>query len=91
MIGVVVRHNRRQPFLPTIIVAFDEEGNKLKKKQIAPPIDLAVNEEVRLSEFQGEDLSFLNETLDKHDEVWGDSEVEMGSAVNQTVFDYMYP
>ena len=58
--AVVVRHNRRHPFRPTVIIAFDEEGRRLKKKQLEPPFSLVDHEEVRLVEFAGQDLTFLN-------------------------------
>jgi hypothetical protein len=58
--AIVVRHNRRHPFRPTVIVAFDEEGRRLKKKQLEPPFSLANRDDVRLVEFAGHDLSFLN-------------------------------
>lgn len=68
--AVVVRHNRKMPFRPVVIVAFDENGKKLKKSQLRPPINLAENDEVRLTEFGEHDLSFLNEG-DEVDGAWG--------------------
>jgi HD-GYP domain-containing protein (c-di-GMP phosphodiesterase class II) len=58
--GVVVRHNRKYPFRPIVIIAFDENGDRLKKKQLEPPINLASCDTVRIVEHAGEDLSFLN-------------------------------
>lgn len=58
--GVVVRHHRRYPFRPTIMIGFDEDGRRLKKRQLDPPFSLAHREDVRLVEFAGQDLSFLN-------------------------------
>jgi HD-GYP domain-containing protein (c-di-GMP phosphodiesterase class II) len=58
--AVVVRHNRKSPFRPTVIAAFDEQGHRIKLKHLSPLIDLAEAEDVRLVEFDGEDLSFLN-------------------------------
>lgn len=57
---VVVRHNRKHPFRPTVLIAFDEEGRRLKRKQLSHPFSLAEAEDVRLVEFGGHDLSFLN-------------------------------
>ncbi|NLX12029.1 MAG: HD domain-containing protein [Phycisphaerales bacterium] len=61
---VVVRHNRKHPFRPTAIIAFDEHGNKLKKSQLRQPIDLSQNEDIRLIRYAEEDLAFLNDTVD---------------------------
>lgn len=86
--GVVVRHNRKHPLRPTIIVAFDEEGKKLKRKQLQPPIDLAKHDEVRLVEFAGDDLSFLNEGPDES--TWG----ELGpldAEFDESLFELAYP
>ncbi len=58
--AVVTRHNRRQPFRPTVLVAFDENGKRLPRRDLRPPIDLARNEDIRLTMFGQEDLSFLN-------------------------------
>lgn len=57
--GVVVRHNRRYPFRPTVIIAFDAQGNRLKRKELEPPFSLASRRDVGLTEFAGHDLSFL--------------------------------
>jgi len=71
--GVVVRHNRKRPFRPTLIIAFDENGKKLKKKHLEAPVDLACNDEVRMVEFAGDDLSCLNRVPDE--DVWGEPEI----------------
>jgi len=62
MYGVVVRHNRKHPFRPTIIIAFDDEGKKLKRQNLSKPIDLAKNDNVRLIGFGKESLDFLYDT-----------------------------
>ncbi len=58
--GVVVRHNRKFPFRPTILIAFDENGARLKHKQLEPAFSLATREDVRILDCAGEDMSFLN-------------------------------
>ncbi len=59
--AVVVRHNRKSSFRPAIIIAFDEDGRKLKKAYLREPIDLSQNETIRLISYAGEDLSYLSE------------------------------
>jgi HD-GYP domain-containing protein (c-di-GMP phosphodiesterase class II) len=71
--GVVVRHNRKFPFRPTIIIAFDELGRKLKKKELQPPIDMARDDQVQLVEFDGDDLTCLSQGPD--DLAWGSPEI----------------
>lgn len=57
--AVVVRHNRRQPFRPTIVVAFDEHGVRLPKRDLRPPVDLSGTDAIRFREHAGDDLGFL--------------------------------
>lgn len=85
--GVVVRHNRKYPFRPTIIIAFDELGRKLSKKDLEPPIDLSTTDKVRLVEFDGDDLTCLEE--DSEGIVWGTPEVTPEEKEN--LFAYAYP
>lgn len=59
--GVVVRHNRRNPFRPQIVIAFDEQGKKLRKSQLRPPVNMAEDDSIELQSYSGEDLSFLKE------------------------------
>ncbi len=85
--GVVVRHNRKHPFRPTIIIAFDELGHKLKKKDLEPPIDLSQTDEVQLMEFNGDDLTCLNEGPSRR--VWGAP--ELSPEEKESLFAYSYP
>jgi HD-GYP domain-containing protein (c-di-GMP phosphodiesterase class II) len=85
--GVVVRHNRKYPFRPTIVVAFDELGRKLKKRDLEPPIDLSKTDEVQLVEFDGDDLTCLKEGSDNG--VWGAAETAPDT--KEGLFSYSYP
>lgn len=58
--AVVVRHNRKFPFRPTVMIAFDDQGRRIRKRNLEPPFSLATREDVQLVEFAGHDLSFLN-------------------------------
>jgi len=84
--GVVVRHNRKHPFRPVIILAFDEENRRLKKQDLKPPIDLAAHEEIRLREFVSEDLDFLN-----RDDCDCDPSELNSEEIQHCLFDLVYP
>jgi len=87
--AVVVRHNRRQPFHPTVIIAYDDQERKLKKSQLKKPVNLAKNEDIRLIAFGEEDLSYLYESTD-NDEVWGITE-EDEKDLPACVYSLCYP
>ncbi|MBN1488898.1 MAG: HD domain-containing protein [Phycisphaerae bacterium] len=82
--GVVMRHNRRQPFAPTIIIAFGEDGQPLPESQLVGPLDLAEEENVRLCRYGDDDLSFLR----------GDTEPVLCGADDEEareLFHYQFP
>jgi len=88
--GVVVRHNRKKPARPTIIIAFDERGRKLKRKQLESPVNLVHHEDIRLVEFGGDDLSFLYQTPDDGETVWGEPDLTP-EQVEHSLFAFFYP
>jgi HD-GYP domain-containing protein (c-di-GMP phosphodiesterase class II) len=88
--GVVVRHNRKSPYRPQVVIAFDEEGRKLRKRDLEPPIDLVSYPEVHLTEFAGEDLSYLYHSPPGDDDVWGSPE-PVSEGLERTLFDFEYP
>lgn len=57
--AVVVRYGRVSPFLPDIVIAFDEEGRRLPKDKLVGPIRLDAHPTLKIVEFLGEDLSEL--------------------------------
>ena len=85
--GIVVRHNRKHPFHPTIVIAFDELGHKLKKKDLEPPIDLSTTDTVQLAEFDGDDLTYLGQGADAN--VWGSPQITRDDM--EGLFAYAYP
>ncbi len=85
--GVVVRHNRKHPFHPTIIIAFDELGRKLKRRDLEPPIDLSRTDQVQLVEFEGDDLTCFKDGADGA--VWGAPEITRHE--KESLFAYSYP
>jgi len=82
--GVVVRHNRRAPFRPNVIIAFDEDGKRIKKSDLRPPIDLSLEHDIKLLEFAGDDLRFLNH------HPGAQTDVCVANAA-ETLFDFVYP
>lgn len=59
--AVLVRYNRRNPFSPTVLIAFDTAGRRLPKEQMEGPIRLDRRPDLRLTSYAGEDLSFIYE------------------------------
>jgi len=57
--AAVVRYNRRDPFRPIVVVAFDEHNQPLPKEDLEDPVDLAENPDLRIASSRGENLSFL--------------------------------
>lgn len=57
--AVLVKYNRRNPFQPTIVIAYDENNQPLPREKLEKPIDLGVRRDLKLKSFHGEDLSFL--------------------------------
>jgi hypothetical protein len=63
--AVVVRYNRKMPFAPTVVVAFDENGGRLAKEQLVGPINVGEGNDLRLHSYGSEDLSYLLDTVDE--------------------------
>ncbi len=65
--AVVVRYNRRNPFLPTVVIAFDSQGRPLPRKRIEGPIDLDERRDLRVRSFGQEHLGFVYDTAPPED------------------------
>jgi hypothetical protein len=59
--AVVVRHNRRTPFSPTVVIAFDPQGKRLDKSQLVGPINIGEGNDLKLKSFGNEDLTYVQE------------------------------
>ncbi len=57
--AAVVEYNRRSPFRPKVLVAFDADDQRIPKQQLRGPVDLATRPELRIDSFLGEELSFM--------------------------------
>jgi hypothetical protein len=62
--AVVVKYNRRSPFFPTVVVAYDEKGQRLTKEQMIGPVNVGEGNDLRLKSFGAEDLSYLHDTAE---------------------------
>ena len=62
MTAVVVRRNRKAPFRPLVVIAFDRTGQRLPKERLKPPINLQEHEDLTIVSYNGEDLSYLGTT-----------------------------
>ena len=58
-LAVVVRYNRRNPFLPTVVVAFDEYGEHLPHQDVEGPVELDEQYELRIHSYAGEELGYI--------------------------------
>lgn len=87
--AVVVRHNRKHPFRPVVMVAYDEAGRRLTKDQLRPPVDLSSQEKIRITRMGNEDMSFLGRNC----AINGDEPepTEAVAAPNDDLFALMYP
>lgn len=83
-IVIVVKYNRRNPFLPTVVIAFGTDGLLLPQSQLEGPLPLEERPDLRVASFAGEDLSFLYEAA-----LEGNSKPVRGEI--STLFDAAYP
>lgn len=58
-IAVVVRYNRKHPFKPFAIVAFDAAGERLPKEKPIGPIAIGEENELRIASVGDEDLGYI--------------------------------
>lgn len=58
--AVVVRYNRKAPFHPHVIVAFDEKGERLPREQISDLFPLGEQGPLRMAWFGDENLNYVN-------------------------------
>ncbi len=54
--AVVVRHNQEDPFDPTVVVAFDQKGRRLRELEQPAPL---TQSGLTIKSFENEDLSYL--------------------------------
>lgn len=57
--AAVVQYNRKNPFDPLLIIAFDADNRLLPKQQLEGPLKLTARRDLRIASLYGEDLSYL--------------------------------
>ncbi|MCP4250724.1 MAG: hypothetical protein GY778_27105 [bacterium] len=57
--GVVVRYGKVDPFLPTIVIAFDRDGQRLPPSRVEGPYVLDQHPQIRIDSFGADDLTDL--------------------------------
>lgn len=57
--GVVCKHNRKNPFEPSVVIAFDEEGKRLEEGKLVGPITITGDGPLRLHSFENELLDYI--------------------------------
>ena len=58
--AVVVKYNRRNPFSPYLIIAFDSDNKRLPNAELIGPFSLDNRPHIRLASWGDEDLSYLH-------------------------------
>lgn len=75
--AVVVRYNRGCAFKPFVIVAFDENGDRLPDDKLGKVVVVGDGNDLKIRSYGGEDLSYLNEIVAAVERVQGEK-VEVG-------------
>jgi HD-GYP domain-containing protein (c-di-GMP phosphodiesterase class II) len=57
--AVVVRYNRRAPFNPTVVIAFDERGERYPADRLVGPLNVGDGNSLRLAAYGDEDLDYM--------------------------------
>lgn len=57
--AAVVRYNRKNPFDPEVVVAFDANNEPLPKEKLIGPLYLSTRRDLKIDSLHGEDLSFI--------------------------------
>jgi hypothetical protein len=60
-IAVVVKYNRKQPFQPTVVVAFDPDGQRYPVEKLEGPLNVGDGNALRIERYGEETLGYLYE------------------------------
>lgn len=63
--AVVTKYNRKHPFDPIVVIAFDAQDQPLAKEQLEGPLRLSDTPDLRIASMFGEDLSFIYSSADQ--------------------------
>ena len=67
--AVVIRYNRDDPFSPTIVIAFDENGKRLSDDRLEGPLDPSTRDDIRFRYHGREDISYIYDINAPRDDV----------------------
>ena len=59
--AVVVKYNRKQPFQPTVVIAFDEHGERYPVDKLVGPLNVGEDNDLRIQQFAEEPMAYLYE------------------------------
>ena len=59
--AVVVKYNRKTPFQPTVVIAFDADGERVPADKLEAPVNVGEGNDLRLESYGGEDLRYVAE------------------------------
>lgn len=63
--AVVTKYNRKHPFDPIVVIAFDADGRPLPKEQLEGPLRVGDTADLRIAALFGDDLSFIYSDADQ--------------------------
>jgi HD-GYP domain-containing protein (c-di-GMP phosphodiesterase class II) len=61
--AVVVKYNRRMPFQPTVVVAFDEKGERVPVDRLVGPVNVGEGNDLKLATYGEEDLGYMQDVV----------------------------
>ena len=59
--AVVVKYNRKSPFQPTVVIAFDEKGERYAKEGLIGPLNVGDGNDLKIAQYGSENLDYLYE------------------------------
>ena len=59
--AVVVKYNRKSPFQPTVVIAFDADGRRVPADKLEAPVNVGEGNDLRLESYGAEDLRYVAE------------------------------
>ena len=57
--AAVAKYNRKHPFKPIVVIAFDTQNRLIPESELEPPANLGERSDLRIKSYRDEDLSYL--------------------------------
>ncbi|MBI9018952.1 MAG: HD domain-containing protein [Phycisphaerae bacterium] len=80
--AVVVKHNKKDPFNPEVIVAYDNFGDPIPKESLKEPFSIGIEGSLKIKTFDGENMSYLYD---------GNYDLQNQEVVVGELLNYSYP